>query len=345
MLFIKDDSKMKPMVSVIITCFNYGHYLAGAIESVIKQTYQNMEIIVVDDGSRDNTKQVVKLYPVQYIFQKNQGVAIAKNNGIKQSKGEFFICLDADDKLAPKYVEKTMTKMLENQKIGFVCTGSKVWNEETEVEDLWIPHRIYSKYGLLIGWEGVLGSVLIRHIAFCDLDYGFDHSLPLYEDLDLCFRLLLKGWKIGVVLEPIVWYRLHRNSRNSAKDEIKQYVESLMCERYWLLGPYKKLYPLYQSTIGRVTALVMRPMEYLKGIQKKTNVNVWIKSHHWTNQTNQEKALNYLYEISVTVDKQVKWSWNRKLRDYYAKRLKILESRLYETISTDSLAVEDDING
>jgi len=89
--------------------------------------------------------------------------------------------------------------------------------------------------------------------------------------------------------------------------------------------------------IGRVTALMMHPTEYLKGIEEKTKANVWTKSHHWTNQTNQEKALNFLYEISLTVDKQVKWSRNKELRDYYAQRLKILKSKLYETISIDSV--------
>jgi len=125
--------KEKPLVSIIITSYNYGRYLADAIESAQRQTFPNIEIIVVDDGSTDNTRDVAERYPVRYIFQKNRGAAAAKNRGIKCSHGEFFRYLDADDKLAPEYVRKTMEQMMKEPKIGFVCTGSKVWNEETRI--------------------------------------------------------------------------------------------------------------------------------------------------------------------------------------------------------------------
>jgi len=118
-----------PLVSIIITSYNYGRYLSEAIESVLKQTYQNIEIIVVDDGSTDNTKNIAKRYPVRYFYQANQGVATARNNGIKRSDGEFFLCLDADDKLLPDYIRKTVKVMMETPNIGFVLTGSKIWNE------------------------------------------------------------------------------------------------------------------------------------------------------------------------------------------------------------------------
>src|SRR5436190_3159495 len=87
-------------VSVVIPCYNQSHFLQEAIESVLAQSHQNFEIIVVDDGSTDNTSQIARTYPrVRYIYQNNSGLAAARNTGIKHSKGTFVVFLDADDRL------------------------------------------------------------------------------------------------------------------------------------------------------------------------------------------------------------------------------------------------------
>ena len=91
-----------PSVSVIIPAHNEEETIEDCIMSVLEDPYPNKEIIVVDDGSTDHTENVAKKYPVKYVFQTHQGVSAAKNYGIKVSKGEFFVCLDADDRLAPK---------------------------------------------------------------------------------------------------------------------------------------------------------------------------------------------------------------------------------------------------
>src|SRR5215218_5526383 len=86
------------LVSVIITTYNHSHYLPQAISSVLRQDFQNKEIIVVDDGSKDNTKEIVAQYPqVRYIYQTNKGLSAARNTGIDNSTGEYLIFLDADD--------------------------------------------------------------------------------------------------------------------------------------------------------------------------------------------------------------------------------------------------------
>ncbi len=90
--------KAYPLVSIIIPCFNYGRYLRDAIESVISQGYPHKEIIVVDDGSSDETKQIAEKYQdVKYVYQDNQGLSAARNTGIKNSRGDFLVFLDADD--------------------------------------------------------------------------------------------------------------------------------------------------------------------------------------------------------------------------------------------------------
>src|SRR3990167_7556109 len=96
-------------VSIIIPAYNAGKYIKGVLENLFLQTYRNIEIIVVDDGSTDNTEQIVKAYQnrgVRYIYQQNKGVAGARNAGIKEAKGELIAFLDADDFYLPEKIEK-----------------------------------------------------------------------------------------------------------------------------------------------------------------------------------------------------------------------------------------------
>lgn len=328
-----------PLVSIIIPTYNYGHYLAEAIKSALAQTYPKIEIIVVDDGSTDNTREIAESYPVQYYYQRNQGKGAALNNGVRLSKGDFFLCLDADDKLAPNYVEKTVKQAMKNHKIGFVCTGSIVWNEDYKTEDMWVPHKVFTKYGLLIGWEGNLGPALIRREAFDSLDFGYDTDLPFHWDLEICLRLLHKGWKMGVVQDPLHWYRLHRGSINSDsrknREQLERITEWMLSKRYPWTVVYKKFYALYRSTLGRAVMLMMHPIAYLKGINRKIKAIMFVKTRHCIDLEKFKDAQRFFQEILLTIDKQVKWSRNKKLHNYYEKRLRVLESRLREVLYTD----------
>src|SRR5919112_291203 len=95
-----------PLVSVVIPCYNQAHFLGEAIESVLAQSYPNFEIIVVDDGSTDDTSEVAGRYPkVRLVRQENQGLSGARNAGLARSEGEYVVFLDADDRLLPEALE------------------------------------------------------------------------------------------------------------------------------------------------------------------------------------------------------------------------------------------------
>jgi len=323
------------LVSIIIASYNYGHYLTEAIESTLNQTHQNIEVIVVDDGSTDNTKNVVNQYPIRYIFQGHQGVSVAKNNGIKQSKGKFFVCLDADDKFAPEYISKTI-KLMKNPKVGFVRTGSIMWNKDFKIENIWMPRKIFSKYSLFAGWFGALGTVLTRRAAFDSLDYGFDTNLRALEDLDLCFRLLVKGWKTEAVFEPLHWYRIHKNSLiNPKMIGEKEHDIRIINREYWFRELYRKIYALYKSTFGRAALLMTHPVEYVKGVRRKTRVNIWVRSHNWIDPQKHEEAVELFKEILITTDMLIEWSQNKHLNNYYVKQLENFESRLQSIMRSD----------
>lgn len=104
---------MQPLVSVIIPCYNKAAFLAEALDSVFMQSYSNWECIIINDGSLDNTQNIAKSYAIKdnrfkYLCQDNQGVSIARNNGIKASSGIFILPLDADDTIEPTYIEKAV---------------------------------------------------------------------------------------------------------------------------------------------------------------------------------------------------------------------------------------------
>jgi glycosyltransferase involved in cell wall biosynthesis len=108
---------MEKTISVVITCFNYGRFLSDCIESVMRQSHKVDEIIVVDDESTDNTAEVCAKYPVTYIWQKNKGLAGARNTGIKAAKGKYIMCLDADDLLTKDSIKEHLA-LVDEKTIG-----------------------------------------------------------------------------------------------------------------------------------------------------------------------------------------------------------------------------------
>ena len=115
-----------PLVSIIIPCYNQAQFLADSIESALTQTYGRTELVVVDDGSSDNTAELAARYPVRYIRQPNRGVAEARNCGFNASAGEYVIFLDADDRLTCDSVQAHLHCLAAHPGVGFVV-GEIEW--------------------------------------------------------------------------------------------------------------------------------------------------------------------------------------------------------------------------
>ncbi|HCA58980.1 MAG TPA: hypothetical protein DEP46_13490, partial [Blastocatellia bacterium] len=116
---------MKPLVSAIIPNYNYARYVGEAVESALGQTYPNIEVIVVDDGSTDNSLEVLEQYRdrIKIIAQKNSGVCVARNRGVAESEGEYIAFLDADDVWLPEKIEKQVEKFASGKDLGLVHVG------------------------------------------------------------------------------------------------------------------------------------------------------------------------------------------------------------------------------
>jgi glycosyltransferase involved in cell wall biosynthesis len=209
-----------PLVSVIIPNYNYGRYLREAIDSVLNQTYLNLEIIVVDDGSKDNSKEVLESYGtrIKTIFQQNQGVSAARNNGVALSRGEYLAFLDADDLWLPRKLERQLELFSRDQEIGLVHVGMEEIDEDgntlSNLEDGmegWISVEM-----LLFNKPTIFGAgsgILIPRRVFDEIG-GFDPRLSTSADWDANYQISAR-YRIGFVREILIKYRMHKTNMHS----------------------------------------------------------------------------------------------------------------------------------
>lgn len=210
------------MISVIITCYNYGKYLPICIESVIEQTYNDIEIIIVNDGSIDDTEAVVMPYldnnKFKYIYQDNQGQARAKNVGIANSKGDYIAFLDADDLWHPDKLAKQIN-CFKNSNVGVVFSRSRYIDEDGHA----LNHDLTSRYlqprrGLVTDWLFIdnfvqFSSSVVKKECFDNLG-TFDESLNMGIDWDLWLRISTK-YEFDYVDERLLFYRMGHSGQMS----------------------------------------------------------------------------------------------------------------------------------
>jgi len=201
-----------PSVSVIIPCYNQGHFLREAIESVVAQTYPHHEIIVVDDASPDMTSHVVRQYPqVRYVkHDRNKGLGASRNTGVRHSSGPFLVFLDADDRLLPHHFETCLRVFSEHPELALVC-GDFRW---FGAEGTWHRHTCSTEpdqYAALLrfGFITPPHSVMVRREAMTAVG-GFkeDRTFEGSEDRD-CWLHITRRFPIRCHHQCIAEYRRH----------------------------------------------------------------------------------------------------------------------------------------
>jgi glycosyltransferase involved in cell wall biosynthesis len=214
-------------VSVVIPCYNYGRYLSQAIDSVLNQTFQPLEIIVVDDGSTDNTAAVAAAYGsrIKYLTQANKGVSAARNLGLRQATGKFVHFLDADDYVLPGIYEKMVAAFNARPDAVAVYAGCN-WVDANG--GLLIPREgrvesadVYHDLILINQWP--LASVMTL-ASTVELVGGFDESMAAScEDWDLWLRLAATGGRF-VPIEGI--YACYRQQNQGASGNPRRMLQN-----------------------------------------------------------------------------------------------------------------------
>lgn len=208
-------------VSVIIPTYNTGHYICQAIDSVLRQTYPHYEIIVVDDGSTDDTTARLKSYSdhITYVYQLNQGVSVARNHGLRLADGEFVVFLDADDFVISEKLSLQVAEFKNHPGIGIVNSGWWIVDEDGSILGEEMPWKFAPHLDLLtwLMWKPVFpGAMMFRRAQIEHVGY-FDTTCVTTEDVDLVLRLAKAGCKAKWLKRPTAYYRQHAGNTSGNK--------------------------------------------------------------------------------------------------------------------------------
>ena len=197
-------------VSVVVTCYNHARFLTDAIRSIQRQTYQPIEIIVVDDGSTDDTRAVAGDFPeVKYIFQKNAGLSAARNTGLRAAEGKYIVFLDADDWLYEEAIAINLNHLKRNKHCMFVSGAhDKVSDfgnviEEGDTKSVEKNHYLELLQGNYIGMHA---TVMYNRAVFSEFE--FDTTLKACEDYDLYLKIARK-YPVCHHNHKLAAYRIH----------------------------------------------------------------------------------------------------------------------------------------
>lgn len=202
----------KPLVSIIVPCFNQAQFLSEALESVIKQTYNNWECIIVNDGSPDHTEEVANTWLIKddrfkYVKIENGGLSNARNVGIENADGEFILPLDADDKIGDTYLELAIEQFNKNINIKVVYSNAKKFGVVNEIWDL---------------KPFTLKNLAKKNMMFCSALYrktdwkkvgGYDLKMIYgFEDWEFWINVLKNGGQVIKLPEVCFFYRIKEKS-------------------------------------------------------------------------------------------------------------------------------------
>ena len=236
-------SSPPPLVSVVIPCHNSAQYLSESVESVLAQTYPWIEIIVVDDGSTDETCAIALSYPVQYVLQPNRGVSAARNNGIFHSNGKYILFLDYDDRLLPRAVEIGVKLLEENPECAMAVGEHRYIGADGTALGSSSKRAVgCDHYQMLLenNFVETPCSTLHRRSSLLSTG-GFDESLHGGEDHELYLRIARQEPLIAHDRE-VSEYRLHRSSSSrNAESMLEVACRVLEMELPYLQGDQEKL--------------------------------------------------------------------------------------------------------
>lgn len=279
------------MVSIIIPTYNRSKYLVEAVESCLTQTFQNIEIIIIDDGSTDGTEEMLEHslnkewlnLPITYLKQKNAGASAARNFGLAHAKGDFIQFLDSDDLLYPNKLELQLAEIEKNN--ADVCScygemGSAFGSAENEILGVPFENKLDLMHKMCSGSVHIMQTTApLWRKSFLDDNDGWNESLAFGDDLEYHIRLLTKVSKICFVSEKLFFVREHSDLRLSdAKGNIKQ-IESGI-KTLQMVTEILLLYGLWDQTFEKGILKNSRSLylNYLKiaDIKKIDDFEKWV---------------------------------------------------------------------
>ncbi|MBD2357541.1 glycosyltransferase family 2 protein [Tolypothrix sp. FACHB-123] len=219
---------MKPLVSILIPCYNSAPWLAATLESALEQTWENIEVLLVDDGSTDDSLEIAKKFEpcgVKVISQNNRGASAARNRALQEAQGDFIQYLDADDLLAPDKIERQVQLLNSDRNSNYIASGAWARFYKTPSEALFIPQPLWVDMSpvdwLICAWEGhwmmhPAAWLVPRKIA--DKAGFWSENLSLNDDGEYFVRILLSSQEVKFCKGAKSYYRSgNSNSLSGSK--------------------------------------------------------------------------------------------------------------------------------
>ena len=227
----------KPLISIITPCYNSEKYIVETIDSVLSQTYSNFEWIIINDGSTDNTSEIIKSYfdeRIKYFYQDNMGQSAASNRGIRETSGEFIKFLDADDIINETHLEELIS-LADDDSTLVSCGWGRFYNDDLksfslEWEDVsrsmdsfeWIKTALSQRHDMMPGWLWLIPKKLMDKVG------GWDERFALNNDFEFSVRLLMASKQVVFSPNAIVYYRTNTNTLSTTiyEDSLCNAIES-----------------------------------------------------------------------------------------------------------------------
>lgn len=259
----------KSLVSIIIPVYNNQSSVVETVESVIAQDYENLEIIIVNDGSTDNSQEVLEKLSNQYqniqVYSKeNEGVSATRNYGFKRSQGKYVVFLDADDLLAKTFISECARMMDENNTLSVVYTQVQFFERQSGIFNL--PKLDFQR---LLSGNCLAVTAMIRAEMFESVGM-FDEKLNYVEDWEFWIRLLHIYPYFRKIEKPLFLYR-RRNSLDSVTD-LNEKNNSFIDASLYL---YRKHYNLYKNHGLTIDVLLEKVNE--AALYKRKYYNTWYR--------------------------------------------------------------------
>ncbi|EOX4833366.1 glycosyltransferase [Vibrio sp. D415a] len=263
-------SNNNPLVSIIVPIYNVEEYLPECLDSAVQQTYRNIEIIAIIDGSQDNSINIAKQYRdedprIKVIEQTNQGLSAARNTGIKNSRGDFLFFLDSDDWLEKDAIEKLLL-----HSTGYdIVSGrvTKFYQEDKRYED-YRKRRIIGKLDLdkkFFSLEFVVWNKLYRKEVLDNI--WFVPGL-IHEDEEFYWQVFTKKLRIYSICDNVIFYRIRKNSiMNSKVNDVNyqnNFVKIIDSAYSTMKGSNKLKYSFYKTAIKYLRKLKNESIPYEK---------------------------------------------------------------------------------
>lgn len=276
---------MKSNVTVIIPCYNDGQYIIEALASIYNQTVTPEKIIIVDDGSAMETREILRdlQHPLlQIVYQENQGVSVARNQAILLAETEYILNLDADDYYEPSFIEKALVILEENKEVGAVSSYNRCFNTEGETTEVIKP--LGGKVRDFIVINNGRAAALFRKECWKKVG-GFDEKMRAgYEDWEFWIAITKHNWSVHILPEVLSNYRIKKESRDTSAIqqhdfELRNYIYTKHKEVYqehidFYVSELLRQNSLLRTTIFNVKRskvytlgqLVLNPMRFIKKI-------------------------------------------------------------------------------